>query len=121
MMIFSWFAFVASAALCGAFLGAVIHALSGRPGSNKHETRGVMAMLCACVASIVGWSILNTTVNLWLAVAMPVLLPSLALIIFGLCKLVHGAVVILNRWLDQLGDLTAGLRTALKTRNSNKE
>lgn len=127
MMVVSCLALVASAALCGAVLSAAIDGFNGEDASTKRLNRRVAAGVCAFFA-LIGGEILALcgldTVSLVLALTMPVLMPAVALILFGLYKLVCGAGAMFGRWLDQLSELAASIGASFRNRNnrdSNKE
>ncbi|MBY0552703.1 MAG: hypothetical protein K2W95_35800 [Candidatus Obscuribacterales bacterium] len=124
MMVFSWLALVASAALCGAALASAIDGFNGEDASTKRTNRLVAAGVCA-VFALFGGEILALcgldTVNLVLALTMPVLMPAVALILFGLYQLVCGAGAMFSRWLDQLSELAGSIGTSFRNRNRDSD
>ena len=121
MMVFSWLALVASASLCGATVASAIDGFNGADDSTKRTNRKIAAGVCAFFALLAGEILALcglSTVNLVLALTMPVLMPTAVLILFGLCRLVSGIGAMFSRLLDRLSDLAASIGASFRNRNN---
>lgn len=112
MMVVSWTALVASAAVCGAGLSAVIDGFTAKDASTKQIRRSIAAAtsaLCAILGGLLLIVCRLETVNLLLAFTMPVLLPSM----WGMYQLVCGG-------LDRLSELAASIGESYRNRNNSR-
>lgn len=121
MMFLSLFALVISTGFCSVVLDAVCAGLLGRASSSTPSDRAGIFALGFVIALVVGLivSSFSDTFNFWLACAMPILLPSLVLVIVCLCKLIGAFSAWFGGRLEQLTLIGSRIRTAYKSHCSN--